>query len=826
VRSHGGLFDRFTVRLPPGAELSEGSPSGYVVAPATPADMNKPSDQRFVEVRFAKKTTGPVEIRLACHRDYNPRQRTSWCELAGFEVLDAPRQSGVIAVAAPAEWQVLWGDGSDAQSTDALPEALRKDDVVAGFEYSSQPYRLSARLTPKKSHIGVTSNYVVLVDRDEIRLEGTLAYVIQGPKIASLALAMADWELDELGPDADVADETAAEEGQLTIPLLRPISGSIEIHLRAHRPRKPDDARVHIVVPQPLGGATGSATVAVVPADNVELTPDVQATKGLVRQAAPVGGVKIPERQQPPLYYRGSNEPAEFVAGVRIHRQCISVDISTQVALSEHAAEIEQRQSYSVLYEPVDQLTILLDRTLAAPKRIQVFCDGKPLVPIPAGSDSRDDDTAGPAAFRVALPGPRIGACELMLRYSAAVAAPRPDHHSTLTLSVPMPGNANVTTNTLSVKPGDDFRVVPVPDRWTVATNDAGDSDSPAVLRLSATKPVSSVELRLESAAEDATETTIIERLWSQTWLTTSARQDRAVCQVSSNQRTLEVELPEGAAVDQAEVFVDGAAIAARTGSSRRLQIPLTAKRERGRATLELRYPFTDTRPARGAMQLDFPRIGRRTWTQQAYWQLILPVNEHVLGSPDGMTGEFAWRWRDYFLGRQPSMSQADLEAWAGATPWGVVPENVNVYLYSAIGNIERASLRTADRAWIVLGASGAALAAGLLLIYIRQLRHPASLLVATLVLLAAGVIAPEPTLVLAQSAGLGLVLALSAALLHRGLAARWRRRKFIRPEPATALFDPGQSSHTRRRAPAGGGSAVTASLPAAVPPSPGGLEP
>ena len=65
----------------------------------------------------------------------------------------------------------------------------------------------------------------------------------------------------------------------------------------------------------------------------------------------------------------------------------------------------------------------------------------------------------------------------------------------------------------------------------------------------------------------------------------------------------------------------------------------------------------------------------------------------------------------------------------------------VNEYLFSAFGNVDRCVVYTAARSWIVLVASGAVLLAGLLLIYVRRLRHPAALLSAAVLLLAAGMV-------------------------------------------------------------------------------------
>jgi hypothetical protein len=121
-------------------------------------------------------------------------------------------------------------------------------------------------------------------------------------------------------------------------------------------------------------------------------------------------------------------------------------------------------------------------------------------------------------------------------------------------------------------------------------------------------------------------------------------------------------------------------------------------------------------------------------------------------------------------------LEQAQLETWSGATGSSAAMQNTNRYLLSSLGPAERLELRTAKRTWIVLCASGAALAIGLLLIYVPALRRSGVLFSGGLVLLAASVIYPEPTLLVAQAATLGLALTLLAGLLKRLLSRSGRR--------------------------------------------------
>jgi hypothetical protein len=457
-------MDGFVVRLPPDAKLlpdnaveQSGNPPHDVEVVEQVGNPPLPA-QRLVEVRLAKRTTGPVEVRLSCRRECDPSRRGSWCELAGFEVIGAARQWGAVAVAAGDDWQVFFGPSRQTRPLDPLPDALHKENVVAGFEYFGQPYCLPVRLAARRARLGV-----------------------------------------------DV------------------------------------------------------------------LPPRIETNS-------------------------------------------------------------------------------------------------------PAGS-------------------------------------------------------------------------------------------------------------------------TIVDRAWIQSWLTAASREDRAALQLTTDRGHLEVLLPDDAAADQADVLVDGQHVKPRLAAENQLLIPLPhAERAEyiRRHVVELRYHFRGPRPAGGWLPLEFPRLNADVWTRRIYWQLVLPANEHLIANPDGLTGEFVWGWDGYFWGRNPLLDETELESWVGVAPRGPLPDRANRYLFSTLGRLERAEVRTAGRTWIVLLASGAVLAAGLLLIRVPASRHPAALLALAVGLLAAGLIAPEPTLLLAQAASLGLPLVLLAAFLERGAA---RRRRGAAPkEPSGSRIELGSS--------------------------------
>ena len=148
------------------------------------------------------------------------------------------------------------------------------------------------------------------------------------------------------------------------------------------------------------------------------------------------------------------------------------------------------------------------------------------------------------------------------------------------------------------------------------------------------------------------------------------------------------------------------------------------------------------------------------------------------------------------------------------------MPEATSRYLFSSSGPVRQSELRTASRWLIVLGGSLTALSAGLVLIYLPGLRHPAGLLVAAMVLLGAALVYPEPALLALQAASLGLALSLLAGLLHRILARE--RHWVVRPEVTSSVLHKG-STQAQYRPSAAGSRASTEAAPAPVStPTPG----
>ncbi len=809
VRSFGGEFDQFRVRLPPGAELVAGSQPGYTLAPveqSRPAD----GDDRLVDVKLDRKTVGPVEVRLVTEQSRELAGADRSVELAGFEVLGAIRQWGHLAVEVIGDWQVLWGTKRNLRQVEDLPESLRRADLVAGFEYFSQPCSLPARVTPRTTRVRVEPEFLLFVGARQAELEARLKYSIRGAKAFQFDIKMPGWELETVNPanvfDVDAIDTSA--QGVISVKLLQPTTGQVELVLRARRELKPEAREVALPLPVPEASSQTPSTVVVLPEDNVELTPLPEKIAGLTpMQIAP--RVKLPARQQTPLYYRGEGDPSLFAAALEIHAQRITASAASVVRLEQEGGRVDQTLSYRVQYEPVDKLTLAVPTTLKQFEQLQVLYEKQPLVPVVLSSDETQEGAAPTTLVRVTLPQAKIGNCELQVSYPLTTPEILPQQSVALPVPLVMPAEGELEKNEVLVQPGAGISVSHRKGTWTATQLDrtaAAQHD----LRLRAEEPSPELPLAVQLEERLSPGATVVYRAWLQTWLTNSRRQDRICYQLSSNEEQITLKLPEGIESGAIEVLLDKVQVPAEINSDGLLSVPLPPHGDARLRHLELRYIFLRRETGVGKLALELPQLEGSILREYLSWQLVLPRHEHVVAAGVDLIPEFRWGWGDFYWGRYPLRSQAQLESWIGATAGAQPPPGAtNEYLFQVRHVPDQLHVRTATRATVVLLCSGVVLLLGLILLYVPASREPGVILALSVVLLAVGLLYPEPALLAAQAAVLGVVLVVISALLKR-LAARPKQEvlapsvsSLITPQraasdgAATAVLPPAPSSAT-----------------------------
>jgi hypothetical protein len=770
VRSSSGSIESFQVRLPPGMELVPPEPVGYSIATVStddPPAARTPRGGRVVEIKFDRPVTGIAEVRLVTEQTAASPQAPLLP--ARFEVLGAVRQRGTIDFSLEGDWNLSWKDHPSVRRLD-LPVDPSAAKLAARFEYSRQPCDLGLTVASRPSRVSIEPLVVVYVDDRQLRLEATLKARFRGARASGLTIDAAGWRVDRLTPSElfEIAPEDAAAAGprQFAFRAGAAIPPELEVKLEAHRPLDPTASEFEFTLPRPLADVVAPATLMIVPADNVELTPQSSRLVGLAQDPGQPA-IRFPTRQQPPLVYRdlGAGEAASFAANFRVRTGWSIASARAVVRLVQQQIKVEQRIDYRISYERRRTFDLLIPRSVMMGGGPQVTWNDQTLTPTPLA----DGQGAGDASrYQVATSSDQIGPCQLVVTYTLPL--PRWDRQKPLPLEIPLvvpadeshqqPGGQQiefVTAEPLSLKPdttGSDEFSRPIP---TVQSG---------TLAFAWSRVLPQSRWIVEPAEGSLAPHIVLAKTWIQSWLVGPVRQDRATFRLTTDAEQLRIRLPRGVRAGGIQVAVNARAtpVAMRPPQTVLVSLPPAA---RGReCVVELWYAVD--RPAATVSltgTLEPPAIEGASLSQRCFWQVCLPRDEHLVVPPASYAAEMQWQ-PDHWPGLlRPARSQEHLETWIGAAPQDLLPEGTNEYLFSTLGTTPPLTLTVASRRTLLVVGAGTALIMGLALLYVRVLRTPGALLALALVLGAAALVLPEATVLVAQAAAVGVAVALVIAL-------------------------------------------------------------
>ncbi|MCE9556573.1 MAG: hypothetical protein K8T91_24755 [Planctomycetes bacterium] len=777
IRSLGGEIERVRVRLPRGARLvPNGSATGYTIK-TVEVGSQRTQGRPVIEIQAEKKIRGTLNVQFVCEQSYDVSGPQAFLDMATFEVEGAARHWGNIAVQVMGDWHLFWQDSVNVRRVDSVPSTLPSSDLTAAFEYSGQPYLLSARVAPPVTRISVEPQYVVSVSAEApagealLKLDARLKCRVSGAKIFELPIDLAGWELEEgaVGPASrvDQARILPVAGGFLKVPLLAPLKGEFEITLNARRRLKIADGALTTGFPRARVDNVAPATIVIVADDNVQLTPRSEALVGLA--ALPVlPSIELPPRMQSPFFYRAENLDAKLVADVQVHTRTVTADVVSRVRMSQRSLRVQQTLDFNIAYEAVEWLSIQVPRELAEPGVLKIRLDGALLVPLDVRKSGPGDDPADTVDLRLPLPKPRIGDVLLHIDYQVPVSPASSDENSELSLPLVMPAETTVRRNDLIVEPVLGATAELVDRAWPQADETRGVPREDRGRRYQASGAVTRASLIVGTPTRPASAGIVIHRGWVQSWFSGDARHDQAVYLLSSREDRVLVELPDGAEGAASEIWIDGKPAPPVVNAAGSLVVSLPAV-EGGSHRLMLRYVAPKSGDGGWLRRVALPRFPDGTWVQKMYWQLVLPPDEHLLAAPASTTAEYQWRNQGWAWQRHSLLDERELAAWVGVPEEdSLAPVAAQRYLLSVSKAGDTYLLPIVPRAALVLLAAGGVLGLGLLWIYFRQLRRPSVVFSAVIVLVGLCLLYPEPAIVLCQAATLGLGLVVLVALLQR----------------------------------------------------------
>jgi hypothetical protein len=682
-------------------------------------------------------------------------------------VVNAVRQRGTIDFAVEGEWQLTWNDDPTVRRLDLAADAAAAK-LAARFEYSRQPCNLVLKVAPRPSRVSVEPLHVVDVDPRQVRITSNLKYRLRGSRPAGLEFQLGGLHFDRLSPDELLElPEPVGEDGTLRIPFRQGVAlpPDLDLKLETHASLEEGASEFTVVLPRPVADSVAPATVAVWPADNVELTPETSLLLGLSPDAAPVPPAAT-VRQQRPLVYRdlGGGEPAQFSGQIKVRPRTTMVSAAATVRMDKQQLQIEQRLHYRIAHEPKRSFVLVAPRGPVNTGSLSVWSGEDQL----ATQTLADPLAKAPASLRLqfSTAGDQIGDFPVTVRYGLPL--PQWDGQKPLPVVIPLvlpedEPNHQFGGQEIVFDVESGLQVEPDPtgaDEFSRPTASTGNAALFTWSKAAATSRWIIQPLR------DAPSTPIAcDKAWIQTWLTPKERHERAAFRLTSSADVVRLRLPAGATSVQAAINAQEVTVTPRAPALLSIEMPPSLRGQS--CVLEVWYSLAAPERSGGVLAAELRPVvlEQAAPPRRAYWQLVLTANDQLVSTSAAMASEMAWQPGRWFAGPQPLLDQRQLEDWISSSRQDPLPAGANAYLFGSLAQAPQLQLVAASRRMILIVASSLALALGLAVIYLPVLRQAAPLMLAVIALGGLSLAFPDAALLLGRAALLGVAVAAAVAV-------------------------------------------------------------
>ncbi|MFM1904699.1 MAG: hypothetical protein RLZZ440_2599, partial [Planctomycetota bacterium] len=775
--------------LPPGSSRMRLSlPPGMMVrsvgaAATRGTDATSAADPAVVDLVVTAAADGRAVIAIECEGPVDPSGRTPLQPL-GFAVagIEPWRQWGRAILIVDGDLQATWDEAAGLRRVDP-PAGEREPGFVAAFVYDAQPAALAVRLRPRRSRVVIEPEYRYDVSAGRIAIDGRLRVAARGAAVGGLVVALEPaWSLEDVGP-AGLVDAAAVrvEEGLVTIPFLQPLAGDAVVEFRASRSIDSEAAAVAWEFPIPRADMVGPAAVVITADADIELAPDPEASRGLVRQTASSITQADPDRI--PLVYRLDTPAGRFVAARRFLPRRVEASVATRVAVDDQQAEVEETIRLEVMHVPLEFVELTVPEAAINSGSFEIRQGPELLDPVELNRVVDEDAAEVPLIrLRALLPVPLLGEGEVVVRY--AIPVPPVPREATLAFDLPLalPTAAGLGRQTLVLADASGLTVGVRGDAWRrdLAGRAAGQRT------WSAAKPQQQLPLSLTERVRETSAGTIVETAWLQTRLHPQTREDIATLLVSGAAGPLTIDFTAAEFSPAAcDVRLDGEPVATEWQGRGRLVIDLDAGGEDASPLvrlLEIRTtaPWGGTAAGLGLpwpLRLAPPAFAEVVLQRRFAWEVITAVDDHLLAAPVRWTNQQQWvwqglGWREEAILTQPSLAESvrrGLPAAAADRPLLALDSRPGGRrsVFTGVGPPGSATLWVVPTWALVLAASGPLLAYGLGSLTRPAWRAPAAVIGFAAVAVLAAAAAPDLAILVAQAAAPGGLLAVLAAGLH-----------------------------------------------------------
>jgi len=768
INSFGIPLKLVQVRLPTGSKTTRVEPP-----PELQAVVTETEDElgRLIEIRPLRPTGDPWNLELAAEQTFE--EEPNLCELGGFEVVGAVRQSGLLELEIDEQLQAYFDLTGDLKQVAlaASPDQPKVRSATAAFAYARFPWTLSVHMVPKQRRVNVRPQYELQINPDEARLQVDFDYQFSGANTFAVRIDLRGWQLTddplESGGTVDADRYVETQEGLLVLPLVNPDVQRARIALVVRRPI--DLGEISFPLPEALGGFVlpGELTLRADP--SLQVTTNLNSLVGLGSVSA---AELVSAEADDPLVFRTFLSQASLDAEITRRARIVAVDVLSTVDVEEEHITVRQQFDYDVKHRPLSQILLQVPKITLIEESIEVRLDGKKVSMSPRAGTT--DVNSAVRQMAVSLLRPLQRTFQIEVDYEIPYLEATPNNPAQVTVPLVIPSD-EIALHEVAVNADQPRRVAlsqtADADSWTSRKADNSNAINESLLLLRGNGRQRELPLLVRKTSAQDLQNAILERAWLQSWVAGDRQQDRAVFRFRSPHEQVHVELPPVAANQPLEVLLDGQPIEYHRNGESQISVALSTDSPNELHVLELRYHYSAGLFSGGMLSTTLPRLVCRPVSVPVFWHLVLPRGWQVARSPEAMASEFWLGWRQLRWGRQPTRSQSDLEQWSGATIVPPPPPSTSEYLYSAFEIPAAVEVIVARQTWLVAASTLAAFGVGLLCIYTSIASKVYFWLGLVLALLALLLVYPEVTLLVGQAVFWGGVMTLAAIVLKRTFA-------------------------------------------------------
>jgi len=796
-----GSADRIGFRLDAAEEVVDVEVDGRPV----PFQARPDQGRSLVEVPLAEplRANSPRSLAINTRRPI-AAVGTARVTLQGYAFDRARVHAGVVVIAQNGPIFLNPSPGRGLRRIDPrteLPEGLRLVPHAAlAFEFNEEPFDLGLGIEPAPPRLRVEARTTVTVEPRSARIDTRLeCRASQGSPFDLRVILPRGLDFDRAEPPDLVASAQSvpiapgAGPGGVDAPRLLSIAltpkareaDSFAIRLQG---RCEIDPSRPVVVPlfQPQVDASTGGRIVVVTDRNVSVEPGGSGDEPSpfrVEWGAPASDWIWPDR--PPgaesglLWLRYDADPDSMPIRVAVRPRTIRHESTMTAAVDRRGADITEEISGEVAFGTLSRLDVALPPEV--PTRWDV--EGAEV----EGREPLGRDPDGGRRYRLRFARGQVEAFRLRVRYRVPFREPlsagRDDRLRLEPIRV-LEGTSTGRQVRLAAAPGLEigaeargWDAVAIPEGSTTA--EAGPPVRSILTRVDEKAGPVAVSARL--GARQQLPSLVVSRLWIRA--VQRPEDDLATTAyfwVETRDGSMTIGLPTGSRPVRARVggsdVVDGE-VEVVAADEYRIRFP--AATAPGPVLVEVDYLI----PAGSARDgWPPPRLLGGGVVQQTVWEVRLLGSRAGVGTPSGWTDENEWYWDGLLWRRRPRKSPAELYHWLGA---GNLRYRIadplesgeqggrHGYLFSRPGPPSTLRFPVFSRFALLLLCSGPIMLAGLLVL---ARRPPPRLVGLTLVALAFAIgafVDPDATILIVQSAMLGVVLLLASVAMNWALVRR-----------------------------------------------------